>query len=66
MISEGYAPMPEPNFPKLFLTHKGGSERGHILQGFLFGLVKTTDFNARRSVIVMPPFTDFILLRAGI
>ena len=66
MISEGYAPMPEPNFPKQFLTHKGGSERGHILQEFLFGLVKTTDFIARRSVIVMPPFTDFILLRAGI
>ena len=58
--------MPEPNFPKLFLTHKGGSDRGHMLQGFLFGLVKTTDFNARRSVIVMPPFADFMLLRAGI
>ena len=58
--------MPEPNFSKLFLTHKDGSDRGHMLKGFLFGFVKTTDFNARRSVIVMPPFADFILLRAVI
>ena len=58
--------MPEPNFSKLFVTHKDGSDRGPMLQGFLFGFVKTTDFNARRNVIVMPPFADFILLRAVI
>ena len=66
MISEGYVPMPEPNFSKLFLTNKDGSDRGHMLKGFLFGFVKITDFNARSSAIVMPPFADFILLRAVI
>ena len=50
-------------------TYKKCSDSGLMLQGFLstfvsyftkvFCFVKTIDFNARRNIIVMPPFEDF-------